>query len=169
MGSDDKYGKIKPLVESNTIKRYSDIFEVALSKSEVARDLKININRFTKLIASPGKFKIRQIIRQAELFGLTLMQMTDLIEREYLNKKESFDCDEKDSRYRQIKTMVKTGKIKRFHDIFEYVPRYVVARDIKKGRSNWGNYGNYTFDQVHTLARLCEVSFMEIFQLLTNP
>jgi hypothetical protein len=169
MGSDDKYGKIKPLVESNTIKRYSDIFEVAVTKSEVARDLKININRFTKLIASPGKFKMRQIIRQAGLFGLTLLQMTDLIEKEYSNKKESFDDDKKDSRYRQIKTMVRTGKIKRFHDIFEYVPRYVVARDIKKGRSNWTNYGNYTFDQIRILAKLCELSFMDIYQLITHP
>ena len=98
MGSEDKYGDIKLLLESNKINRYSDIFDFGITKTDVARDLNININRFTKLIASPGKFKMRQIVRQAELFKLTLEQMIELIENEYLGKKEILNYEKKDSR-----------------------------------------------------------------------
>ena len=169
MGSNGKYSNIKPLLKSNTIRRYSEIFDVAVTKSAVARDMNININRFTRLIESPGQFKMRQIIRQTELLGVTLVQLIDLIEKGNLNGVEAFDYDKKDSRYRQIKTMVKIGKIKDFSDVFKYVPRYVIARDIRKGRSNWKNHGNYTFNQIHTLGKLCDLPFMKIYQLIADP
>ena len=169
MKSNGKYEKIKPLLESKTIKKYSDIFKVAITKTIVARDLKININRFTKLIATPANFKMHKIIRQSELFDLPLDQMIELIEKEYPIKKESVEQEKKDDRYQQIKTMLKIGKIKKFVDIFSFVPRYIVARDIKKGRGRWGDYGNYTFGQVRKLAELCELSFMETYRLITHP
>ena len=169
MRSNGRYAEIKPLLESKTIKKYSDIFTVAVTKTIVARDLKININHFTKMIASPANFKMRKIIRQGELFDLTLNQMIELIEKESSGKKESIDHEKKDSRYRKIKTMLRIGRIKRFVDIFAFVPKYIVARDINKGRSRWGNYGNYTFGQVRKLAELCELPFMEMYQLITHP
>ena len=166
MVSNGKYDRIAPLLESNTIKQYSDIFDIIAGiKTDVARDLNININRLTQLIASPGNFKMRKVIQQSELFNMPLVQMVQLIEKQHLAKKKKSNPDEKDKRYLQIKTMAKIGEIKTLTDLF----KYIVAQDINKGRSTWSNYGSYTFDQVYKLAELCELTFMETFQLIVHP
>ena len=121
MVSNGKYDRIAPLLESNTIKQYSDIFDIIAGiKTDVARDLNININRLTQLIASPGNFKMRKVIQQSELFNMPLVQMVQLIEKQHLAKKKKSNPDEKDKRYLQIKTMAKIGEIKTLTDLFKY-------------------------------------------------
>jgi hypothetical protein len=164
MKKDGRYKNIKPLFINRTIQRFSDIW-IAIRKSVVAGDLGMNNNRFTELIDHPGEFKIREILKLSWLFDLTLIQTTGLIEQDYMH--QNSDIDEKDNRYRQVRTMIKVGNITSLSDIFDYVPRYVIARDIGKGRSSLDNVESYTVKQVATFAELCELTFMEMFQLMT--
>ncbi|SRR5258708_32033591 len=166
MEKDGRYENIKPLFISKTIRRYSDIFKVAIRKTAVAKDLKMNNNRFTDLINSPGEFKIRELTKQGDLFDLTHTEIIELIQPDYMHDEKDIDLDEKDSRYLQVKTMFKIGKITRFTDIFTYVPKYVVARDMKKGKIGLNDPTSFTVKQVNTIAILCELTFMEMFQLI---
>jgi hypothetical protein len=126
----------------------------------------MNNNRFTELIDHPGEFKIREVKKLGGLFDLTLGQTTELIGQDYMQ--DNKDIEEKDGRYRQVGTMITVGNITNLSDIFNYVPRYVVARDIGKGRSSLDNVESYTVKQVATFAALCEITFMEMFQLMTT-
>ena len=126
----------------------------------------MNNNRFTNLINSPGGFKIRELIKQADLFHLAHTEIIELIEPDYMQDEKDIDAEEKDSRYLQVKTMFSIGKITKFSDIFKYVPKYVVARDMKKGKIGLNDPVSFTVKQVATIATLCDLTHMEMFQLI---
>ena len=78
----------------------------------------------------------------------------------------------KDTRYRLVKVAFKKGKISCFADLFNYIPRTVVARDLDYSPASLElrieNVGKFTYGDAVVLAELIEVEEVMILTLLIN-
>jgi hypothetical protein len=163
-----RYEDIRPLFTSQKIRTFSDIFEV-LSKTAVAEYLGKEKSRFNECIGLPGGFKLKDIIRLAELCNLTLPEMAGLMESEHPTDAIT-DDKQKDHRYTFIKPLFTTQTIRLFEDIFPRVPKSTVARDIGRKRDRF----NYLMDHVEEffvkdiagIAQLCELNLVQMFKLI---
>lgn len=76
----------------------------------------------------------------------------------------------KDHRYEFISTMMKDGKIKEFNDIFKFIPKTVVAKDLGKKVDRFtelmDNVGGFTLQEVFELADLCDLTKAQMYQLM---
>ncbi|HEV2478927.1 MAG TPA: hypothetical protein VGS79_04660 [Puia sp.] len=76
-----------------------------------------------------------------------------------------------DPRYETIQPMVQEGRIQTFLDIFKYVPRTVVARDLGKKVTRLSvslrHLENFTIGELFLIANLCKLSRTEILELIT--
>jgi len=77
---------------------------------------------------------------------------------------------QRDPRYATIQPMVKEGRIQTFLDIFKFVPRTVVARDIGKKVSRLSvslrHLENFTIGELFVIGDLCDLSRTEILELV---
>jgi len=78
----------------------------------------------------------------------------------------------KDTRYDLIKVLVEDGKIECFTDIFKFVPKTTVARDIEMGSSTWNRsmngLVNIPLQKFFAIARLCDITERQIMELIIN-
>ena len=76
----------------------------------------------------------------------------------------------KDSRYKIIKPMFSDGEIKSFAQIFEYIPKTVVANDLGLNVNRFSqsikNVENLRIRDILQLADLLNLKPMEIFGLI---
>jgi hypothetical protein len=78
----------------------------------------------------------------------------------------------RDKRYNLIKPMLKVGYINTFTDIFHYIPKTVVARDlsIKSDRFNalMQSPDEFTLRKLITLANFLDLSIHELIDLVLS-
>jgi predicted DNA-binding ArsR family transcriptional regulator len=77
---DKRYHVIKVMLQANGIKSFKEIFKV-LPKSTVARDLRTNNNRMTRMIEDPDQFTLGEIRAVAKLIGIDYMVLLVLIDK----------------------------------------------------------------------------------------
>lgn len=80
---DPRYKVINIMIKAGAIKSFKEMF-VHIPKSVVAKDLHMNNNRMTRLIAEPGGFTFADIAFIAKISGLDFMVLAGLIAKEKL-------------------------------------------------------------------------------------
>jgi len=75
----------------------------------------------------------------------------------------------KDTRYELIPVLLKDGKIERLSDIFKFVPKTIVARDMGISLDQWDKYMEkivpFTLKRLFRLAELCGITEREVLDL----
>ena len=76
----------------------------------------------------------------------------------------------KDARYALIPVLLEDGKIERLSDIFKFVPKTTVARDMGIGLGAWDRYTEklttFTLSRLFGLADLCGLTERQILDLV---
>lgn len=75
------------MIEHDRIEDLKDIFKY-IPKTVVAKDLGINNNRFSDLLKTPKNLRVYDLVRLADLCGITLRQIFDLITTELEREKD---------------------------------------------------------------------------------
>ena len=78
----------------------------------------------------------------------------------------------RDNRYDLIKPMVDTGKIVSFNDIFKYIPKTVVAKDLGKKVDRFNTLMSrveeFALQDLFIIAGFCELGEEDILKLIVN-
>lgn len=78
----------------------------------------------------------------------------------------------RDQRYQFIKPLFLKNKIQTFRDIFNVVPRSVVASDLGKENDRFmeltGNMGEFTIQELALIGNFCSLTLSEMFTLIGN-
>jgi hypothetical protein len=76
----------------------------------------------------------------------------------------------RDHRYDLIKSMIAEGKIISFVDIFKYIPKTIVARDLGKKVDRFTelmyNVEEFTLKEIYLIANFCEMNESEMYKLV---
>lgn len=76
----------------------------------------------------------------------------------------------RDSRYNVIKAMVADGNIVTFNDIFEYIPKTIVATDLGKKVDRFNKLMNkvdgFTLEEIYRIGSFCGLSERQIYELV---
>lgn len=76
----------------------------------------------------------------------------------------------KDHRYNLIRPMIDSGDIVSFNDIFNYIPKTIVAKDLGKKVDRFSALMNkvegFTIGELYTIAKFCNISESQIYQLI---
>lgn len=77
---------------------------------------------------------------------------------------------QRDDRYEIIKPMLKEGKIESFLDIFKFIPKSIVAKDLGKKIDKFSflmdHIEKFTYEDTFTLARFCDISVPQMLKLV---
>ena len=75
----------------------------------------------------------------------------------------------KDHRYNLIKPMIDSGDIVSFNDIFNYIPKTIVAKDLGKKVDRFTELmkrvEGFTLAELYMIAKSCNISELQIYQL----
>lgn len=94
--------------------------------------------------------------------------------KEILNVFNSFlwDMGSRDKRYGNIKPMFKVGKIKYFNDIFQFVPKTIVATDLGKKVDRFSvlmkRIDRFTLEELFMVASFCSLNEKQMIKLVMN-
>jgi len=76
----------------------------------------------------------------------------------------------KDIRYGAVQSLIEAKRIQRFKDIFEYLPKTVVARDLKLNYRSFVSKINaphrWTIQDITRMADLMELEYTRLFELI---
>ncbi len=76
----------------------------------------------------------------------------------------------RDDRYDLIKPMIDSGNIVSFNDIFKYIPKTIVAKDLGKKVDRFSELmkkvEGFTLGEIYTIAKFCNISESQIYQLV---
>lgn len=75
---DPRYKVANIMINAGAIKSFKDIF-VHLPKTVVAKDLRTNNNRMTRLIEDPKDFRFAEVATIAKLIGIDFMTLAGMI------------------------------------------------------------------------------------------
>jgi hypothetical protein len=77
-----------------------------------------------------------------------------------------------DPRYRIIKPLLSAGQIHSFLDIFQYIPKSVVAADLGKKVDRFNDLmsrvDKFTVGELLAIGGFCKLSIPEMFKLVEN-
>ena len=165
--ADIRYKIIKPRYLEGKIKRFDQITKI-IPKTVIANDLRKNSDTFTRLVKEPEGFTLKELTTLGHLFNLTLQQLFDLVTVAFPERKRSIRLE--DERYDYIRTMVASGDIRFFEEIFEVVPRSIVAKDLKTKRDRLGKLlhriEQFTVYDLLRIGYFCRLSKKETFSLV---
>lgn len=75
----------------------------------------------------------------------------------------------RDDRYNLIKPMIDNGDIVTFNDIFKYIPKTIVAKDLGKKVDRFSELmkkvEGFTLGELYTIGKFCRISESQITQL----
>lgn len=78
----------------------------------------------------------------------------------------------RDDRYDLIKPMLSEGKINSFNDIFKYIPKTIVAKDLGKKVDRFTelmhNVEEFTVEELFTIANFCSLDEVQMLNLMLN-
>lgn len=79
---------------------------------------------------------------------------------------------EKDERYKAVKRLIEKGDITEFNEMFTYIPKTVVARDLGAAPARFSEKMNliekFTLQDMFSIAKLLEVENIDILRLADN-
>jgi hypothetical protein len=154
---DVRYGLIKPKFDEGRIKRFEDIISV-IPKSRLAEDIGKGLRGIDKVIAKPETFKVSELARIEKLCDLSLREMLTIVSVDYKMPKLKGN----DERYKDIHSMFKAGNINSFEEIFAYIPRKIVAFDMKTKSDRLGRLINkvetFSIREIFLIGSLCYLS-----------
>ncbi len=166
----DLYETIRPLFEQGVINRFRDIF-LYVSESTIAADLGKRTDRFKELIEQVDQFTVEEIVLMSSLINLSLGEMIQLIIPDYPAMSTPLPV-EKDNLYKSVKAMYLQGKVQSFSDIFKYIKVSIVAKDVKKNRSNLSKsikrsgIKKFPLGPLVAIGNLCELTLTETLKLV---
>lgn len=94
--------------------------------------------------------------------------------KEKLHVYNSFlwDMGSRDKRYGHIKPMFKTGKIKSFNDIFQFIPKTIDATDLGKKVDRFSvlmkRIDRFTLEELFMVASFCSLNEKQMIKLVMN-
>ena len=163
MERDPRYNLIRPKYKRDEIRLFSDIF-LTLPRSLVAKDLGKEKGRFNELVDNPNEFTLSELKKFSSNCEMTLTEFCRLIANEHPNDQP------KTFIYRDVKMMFEEGKLQRLEDIFDYVNRSTVAKDMGKKRDTLSrlteNPDRFTLRDIRSFAELCGLTLNEILTLI---
>jgi hypothetical protein len=78
----------------------------------------------------------------------------------------------RDERYQFLRSLIKTGEIKRLDQFFPIVPKTIMARDAKIHPERFNNLindvGRFSIAEMHALAELIDVEYDTLNNLLNQ-
>jgi energy-converting hydrogenase A subunit M len=78
MTKDKRYSTVKKLISARLLKSFSEIFDT-IPKTVVAKDLGLEIVRFSGMIKDVRKFRVDVLCRLADQIGVDEKEIFDLI------------------------------------------------------------------------------------------
>ena len=79
---------------------------------------------------------------------------------------------EKDERYKAVKRLIEKGDITEFNEMFTYIPKTVVARDLGAAPARFSEKMNliekFTLQDMFSIAKLLEVESIAVLRLADN-
>ena len=79
---------------------------------------------------------------------------------------------EKDDRYKAVKRLIEKGDITEFNEMFTYIPKTVVARDLGAAPARFSEKMNliekFTLQDMFSIAKLLEVESIAVLRLADN-
>jgi hypothetical protein len=76
----------------------------------------------------------------------------------------------RDSRYNLIKPMIADGKIGTFNDIFEYIPKTIIATDLGKKVDRFNKLMNkvegFTLEEIYRIGSFCDLGERQMYELV---
>jgi hypothetical protein len=162
MVRDPRYNLIRPKYKRDEIRLFSEIF-ITLPKSLVAKDLGKEKGRFNELVDNPNEFVWSELKKFSSNCEMSISEFCLLIEKEHPNDQPKI------FKYRDVKMMFEEGKLKRLEDIFDYVNRSTVAKDLGKKRDTLNrlieNTDRFSLRDIRSLAELSGLTLNEILTL----
>jgi hypothetical protein len=171
MKNDIRYSVVSVLFENGAVTRFDDLFEY-LPRSILSKRMGKNYQTFVRQLGDKGSFLLAELFQIEGLLGLPAQKLAKLVIAE-VAQSGRFPPDnfgEKDRRYAGMATLIEKGVFREFEDIFYYLPKLLMAKDLEldyqtlKRRSN-----NPTFFSVADLLRisgLLGISWEVIFALM---
>jgi hypothetical protein len=163
MAKDPRYNLIRPKFKREEIRLFSDIF-LTLPKSLVAKDLGKEKRRFNELVDNPNEFTYSELRKFSSNCEMSIAEFGLLIEKEHPNDQPTT------FKYKDVKMMFEEGKLQRIEDIFDYVNKSTVAKDLGKKRDTLNrlmeNVDRFSFRDIRSLAELCGLTPNEILPLV---
>jgi len=164
---DARYKLVRFRFNEGKLKKFSDII-LLVPKSIIADDLGKKKERFTQLMEHPEGFTVKELLLVGRFCALTLPEMLQIIEEDCKSFKTE-SLKNKDDRYQDIRNMFNTGDIKMLKDIFEFIPRYVVASHLGIKRQRLGRLinqvENFQVRELLELGGLFDLSIKDILHL----
>jgi hypothetical protein len=84
--------------------------------------------------------------------------------------KTYFYCMVRDKRYNAAQSLMEGKRIQRFKDIFEYIPKSIVARDLSLNYRSFISKVNapnrFTVKDIARMADLIEVPYVQLFEII---
>ncbi|MFT3823809.1 MAG: hypothetical protein QM731_07805 [Chitinophagaceae bacterium] len=78
----------------------------------------------------------------------------------------------KDTRYETVKEMIEAKKVVEFRQIFKYIPKTVLARDLVKNTGRMTDLINkaekFSFEELYEISQLVEVNYSVIVDLVAK-
>lgn len=78
----------------------------------------------------------------------------------------------RDARYDIIKSLLRDGKVRTFSDIFLYVPKTIVARDLGTKVDRFTKLMNkvesFTLEEIFTIGKFCNMDEKEMLSLVMD-
>jgi len=163
MERDPRYNLIRPKYKREEIRLFSDIFQT-LPRSLVAIDLGKEKGRFNELVDNPNEFTWLELKKFSSNCEMTIPEFCALIEAEHPNDQP------KVFKYKDVKIMFEEGKLHCLEDIFDYVTKSTVAKDLEKKRDTLNrlieNPDRLSFRDIRSLAELCGLTLDETLKLI---
>jgi hypothetical protein len=162
MVRDPRYNLIRPKYKRDEIRLFSDIFQT-LPRSLVAKDLGKEKGRFNELVDNPNEFTWLELKKFSSNCEMSISEFCLLIEKEHPNDKP------RAFKYKDVKMIFEEGKLRRLEDIFDYVTRSTVAKDLGKKRDTLHriieNADRFSLRDIRSLAELSGLTLAEILTL----
>ena len=163
MVRDPRYNLIRPKFKREEIRLFSEIFQT-LPRSLVAKDLGKEKGRFNELVDNPNEFTYSELKKFSSNCEMSISEFSTLVENEHPNDQP------KPFTYRDVRMMFEEGKLRRLEDIFDYVTRSTVAKDLGKKRETLNrlieNPDRFTFRDIRSLAEMFGLTVNEILTLI---
>ena len=160
------YDLVRPMYTSGKLKAFSEIFEL-VPKTVVALDLGKEKGRFNELIEDPDKFIYQEIRLLGALCNMSPYELGELIESEHPIEKNE---QHKIFIYGAIRPAFEAKTIRYLEDIFKYIPRSAVAKEIGRKSSTLERYirivDSFPLKDIRATGKLFELNLSEMLMLI---
>jgi hypothetical protein len=161
------YDLVRPMFTSGKLKGFTAIFKL-VPKSVVAVDLGKEKGRFNRLIEDPDDLIYQEIRLFGALCDMAPFEMGILIEMEHPSP--ATNDPQKDYKYEAIRPAFETKTIRYLDDIFKYIPRSAIAKEIGRKGSTLDRYiknvDSFPVKDIRAVGSLFDLKLSEMLTLI---